>query len=277
MHGLGNCYVYINSFDHHFHENDLSNLSIKVSNVNTGIGSDGLILISPSKTADIKMRIFNKDGSEAQNCGNGLRCVAKYAYEQGIVKKKSMSIETLSGVVHAEIVQHGQHESLVKVNMGKPRLSKKEIPMKGSSDAHTIAEEFIVDGKKLALTAVSMGNPHAVFFVKPDQIDLHHTLGPKIEKHPHFSEGTNVEFVNMKSSTSFQCNVWERGSGITQACGTGACAVAVAAILNGHAKQNHPITVHLAGGDLSIIWNNDGNVRMTGPATTIAFGMLPKG
>jgi diaminopimelate epimerase len=277
MHGLGNCYVYVNSFDHNFPEETLSTLACNVANVHTGIGSDGLILIAPSRKADIKMRIFNKDGSEAQNCGNGLRCVAKYAYEHGFVKSKTMTIETLSGNVQAEIVRHGQFESQVRVNMGKPRLLKKEVPMKGSPEAQTVAEAYVVDGINLSLTAVSMGNPHAVFFVTPDQLSFHRTLGPIIEKDSTFPEGVNVEFVSVDSPQSLHCRVWERGSGVTQACGTGACAVAVASILNGYSQKDKPLTIHLAGGDLSISWNSDGNVFMTGPATAIAFGMLPQG
>ena len=277
MHGLGNCYVYVNSYDHSFDEHSLPALSRKVSNVNTGIGSDGLILISPSQVADVKMRIFNKDGSEAQNCGNGLRCVAKYAFEHGFVKNKAMTIETLSGIVHAQIEQNTHLESYVTVNMGKPRLTKKEIPMRGSPDAHTIAEQFHVDGQELSLTTVSMGNPHAVFFVPPDQLDFYLTFGPQIEKSHHFPEGVNVEFVSMESPESIHCRVWERGSGVTQACGTGACAVGVAAVLNGYSKKGTKLTIHLAGGDLGVCWNEDGDVLMTGPATVIAFGLLPKG
>lgn len=272
MHGLGNSYIYI--YDVHLNDHDLVLLAQKVSNSNTGIGSDGLIWIGPSTKADVKMRIFNKDGSEAQNCGNGVRCVAKYVYDRKIVKHPSITIETRGGVVKAEIVENSAIESLVSVNMGKPRLTKQEIPMRGVPNSQTVGMPFAINGETLFLTAVSMGNPHAVFFVPHDRLELHRTLGPKIEKHPDFPEGINVEFVSIASPHSMHCRVWERGSGVTAACGTGACAVGVASVLNGHAKQGQPLTVHLAGGDLHICWEASGEIMMTGPATTIASGTL---
>lgn len=272
MHGLGNNYIYVNAFEHVLKDHELPSLARDLANIHTGIGSDGLILIGPSSIADLKMRIFNKDGSEAKNCGNGLRCVAKYAYEHGLVRKKSMTIEMLGGIVKSEITQHGDIESQVTINMGKPRLTKIEVPMIGKANSHTIAEDFLVNGKTLSLTAVSMGNPHAVFFVPFDQLDLHQTLGPQIENSPAFPEGVNVEFVNVASPEALHCRVWERGSGITQACGTGACAVAVAAVLNGYSEKGKTLTIHLAGGDLAICWTLEGDVMMTGPATTIASG-----
>lgn len=274
MHGLGNCYVYINAFAHKLQESQLSDLAKKLSCVNTGIGSDGMILIGPSKKADVKMRIFNKDGSEAKNCGNGLRCVAKYAYENKLVFTKTMTIETLGGVVEATITSQKGIDTYVTVNMGKPRLSRKEVPMLGADVEKIVAEPFVIDGKHLAVTAVSMGNPHAVFFVSDIKKSLHIELGKKIEKDPRFPEGVNVEFVSVSSPTSIQCRVWERGSGVTAACGTGACAVAVAAVLNGHSQKGKNITIHLEGGDLNIQWTEKGDILMDGPATYIAQGVF---
>lgn len=275
MHGLGNCYIYLNAFKQRLQESELPALARYLSDVNFGIGSDGIILVGPSDIADVKMRIFNKDGSEAKNCGNGLRCVAKYAYEHELVDSREMTIETLSGVVCAEIVSSEQHTSHVRINMGKPRLTKKDLPMHGDPHSQTIAEAYSIQGRHLALTAVSMGNPHAVFFVSEEELHLHNTLGPHIEKDPRFPEGVNVEFVSIASPQNLHCRVWERGSGVTQACGTGACAVAVAAILNGHAMQGKALTIHLAGGDLQIEWTSTGDLLMTGPATSVAFGCIP--
>lgn len=272
MHGLGNNYIYIDCWKTPLAEEELPSLAIEASNVNTGIGSDGLILISPSHIADVKMRIFNKDGSEGNNCGNGLRCVAKYAFEKGYAHSKQMSIETKSGIINATILSYNSHTAQVLVDMGNPLLARHEIPMTGNNTPKIIAEPFIIDGKILHLTAVSMGNPHAVFFVPTIDQSPHLILGPKIEKDPRFPEGVNVEFIAVRNPTTIDFRVWERGSGATQACGTGACAAVVAAILNRHCNRDEMITVHLPGGDLQIEWTSRGNVLMSGPATTIATG-----
>lgn len=272
MHGLGNNYIYIDGWAHPLDEEKLSKLAISVSNVHTGIGSDGLIYMAPSAIAAVKMRIFNKDGSEARNCGNGLRCVAKYVYEQKRVQTNSLKIETLSGVVEAVVVEHQGMEAMVSVNMGQPILSRHLIPMQGLQKDNVVDEPFDIEGQRLFLTAVSMGNPHAVFFVPALTDDLHVRLGPKIEKDRRFPEGVNVEFVAMESPTSLRCRVWERGSGVTQACGTGACAVAVASILKGLSPRGKEIVVHLEGGDLTINWSLHGDLYMIGSATTIASG-----
>jgi len=272
MHGLGNCYGYINCFETKLEEAELPRLAEKFANVSTGIGSDGIILLCPSKKADIKMRIFNKDGSEAKNCGNGLRCVAKYAFDHSLVSSKKMSIETLGGIVHANIFDNTPQLSLVQVNMGHPQLERSKIPMNGVAAQQVVNESFNIDKLSLKLTAVSMGNPHAVFFTDTSKHSLHKEIGPKIEKDFRFFEGVNVEFVHVISPTSLHCSVWERGSGVTQACGTGACASAVAAILNGHSKKGEDITVHLEGGDLKIQWAHNNDVLMTGPAEYIASG-----
>ncbi|MCM3731281.1 diaminopimelate epimerase [Fictibacillus nanhaiensis] len=274
MHGLGNNYIYVNMFEENIAEADMPKLAVNVSNPYTGIGSDGMILICPSDKAPVKMRIFNNDGSEAKNCGNGLRCVAKYAFENGIVNEKEFDIETLGGLVTAKLTTDQENKvRLVTVNMGNPMLTPDQVPVKGFSNKETIVNEPVTfKDTELNMTAVSMGNPHAVFFVENIEEAPLYTLGPIIEKDPMFPDWVNAEFVEMVSESEMHFRVWERGSGITQACGTGACAAAVAAILNGKSERNTDITVHLAGGDLIINWQNNGNVLMTGPAELICTG-----
>lgn len=274
MHGLGNSYIYVNQFEENLPEELLSPLAVKVSSVYTGIGSDGMILICPSDQAPVKMRIFNSDGSEGKNCGNGLRCVAKYAYEHKLVKEKSFFIETLSGLVKAEVeVEDGKVVSAT-VDMGEPRLLKSDIPMFGDQHSQTINEQMNFGGHELKGTAVSMGNPHIIFYLDDIKEAPLTTLGPLIEKDERFPEGVNVEFVEVENAKELHFRVWERGSGITQACGTGACAAAVSSILNGFSERETDITVHLAGGDLIINWKNDGRVMMTGPAEMVCEGVF---
>lgn len=273
MHGLGNSYIYVNQFEEQLPEERLAEIAVKVSSVYTGIGSDGMILICPSEKAPVKMRIFNNDGSEGKNCGNGLRCVAKYAYEHKLTEETSFFIETLSGLVKADITVDNGIVSEVAVDMGEPRLTKKELPMLGNEDERTINETFVFGETELSGTAVSMGNPHIVFPVADISQAPLTTLGPVIEKDPRFPEGINVEFVETVSADELHFRVWERGSGITQACGTGACAAAVASVLNGVSERNRDITVHLAGGDLVINWQDNGHVLMTGPAETVCAGV----
>ncbi|MQR95109.1 diaminopimelate epimerase [Fictibacillus phosphorivorans] len=274
MHGLGNNYIYINMFEETIDEADLPMLAAEISNPYTGIGSDGMILICPSKLAPVKMRIFNNDGSEAKNCGNGLRCVAKFAYENDLVKETEFQIETLGGLVTAKVTtDNNKKVSLVTVNMGKPILQPQQIPVTGFDHLQQVVNEDVsFDGTPLRLTAVSMGNPHAVFFVDNIEKAPLHSLGPIIEKDPMFPDWVNAEFVEVVSNSEMHFRVWERGSGITQACGTGACAAAVAAVLNKKAERNTDITVHLAGGDLIINWKENGDVWMTGPAEIICTG-----
>jgi diaminopimelate epimerase len=274
MHGLGNNYIYVNMFEETIAEADLADLAVAVSNPYTGIGSDGMILICPSEKAPVKMRIFNNDGSEAKNCGNGLRCVAKYAYEQGIVEEEEFLIETLGGFVTAKLViEENDQVSQVTVNMGNPILIPDLVPVKGFSNKDSVINEPVsFKGSELKMTAVSMGNPHAIFFVDNIEEAPLHSLGPIIEKDPMFPDWVNAEFVEVISEQEMHFRVWERGSGITQACGTGACAAAVAAILNKKAEKNTDITVHLAGGDLIINWQDNGDVLMTGPAEVICTG-----
>ncbi|MBN7743725.1 diaminopimelate epimerase [Bacillus velezensis] len=273
MHGLGNSYIYVNQFEEQLPEERLSEIAVKVSSIHTGIGSDGMILICPSEKAPVKMRIFNNDGSEGKNCGNGLRCVAKYAYEHKLTEETSFFIETLSGLVKADITEDNGIVREVAVDMGEPRLTKKELPMLGNEDERTIDETFVFGETELSGTAVSMGNPHIVFPVADINQAPLTTLGPVIEKDPRFPEGVNVEFMETVSADELHFRVWERGSGITQACGTGACAAAVASVLNGVSERNRDITVHLAGGDLVINWQDNGHVLMTGPAETVCSGV----
>ncbi|WP_078555644.1 diaminopimelate epimerase [Bacillus alkalicellulosilyticus] len=275
MHGLGNSYIYVDVFTETLQEDELAPLAVRVADKNKGIGSDGLILVCPSEQAPVKMRIFNNDGSEAKNCGNGLRCVAKFAYEKGYVPTKTFKIETLAGLVEATVhVDNSGQVSEVTVDMGAPRLARKDLPMLGNQEEQVIAEVVDIKGESMELTAVSMGNPHAIFFVDNIEKAPVTTVGPYLEKHELFPEWVNVEFVEMVSDTELHFRVWERGSGITQACGTGACAAAVAAILNGKANKGVPITVHLLGGDLLITWTEEGTVLMKGAAETICVGEL---
>nr|MDH3083655.1 diaminopimelate epimerase [Bacillus subtilis]WGD88081.1 diaminopimelate epimerase [Bacillus subtilis] len=273
MHGLGNSYIYVNQFEEQLPEEKLSEIAIQVSSVYTGIGSDGMILICPSDQAPVKMRIFNNDGSEGKNCGNGLRRVAKYAYEHKLVEETSFLIETLSGLVKAEVQVENGKVNVVTVDMGEPRLTKSELPMLDGGEEHTINETMAFGEVELTGTAVSMGNPHIVFPIADIEQAPLTTLGPVIEKDPRFPEGINVEFVETVNEQELHFRVWERGSGITQACGTGACAAAVASVLNGVSKRNQDITVHLAGGDLVINWKDNDHVMMTGPAETVCEGV----
>ncbi|ANB62051.1 diaminopimelate epimerase [Anoxybacteroides amylolyticum] len=273
MHGLGNSYIYVNMFEETIPEALFSELAMKVSNVNTGIGADGMILICPSDVAPVKMRIFNNDGSEGKNCGNGLRCVAKYVYEHGLVTERSFLIETLSGLVQAEVFVENGIVTSVTVDMGIPRLKRSEVPMMGEEAEQVVAEEVEFAGETYEITAVSMGNPHIIFYVDDITYAPVTSLGPIVEKDARFPEGVNVEFVEVINDQELHFRVWERGSGVTQACGTGACAAVVASVLNGKTARNKETIVHLAGGDLVIIWTDEGNVLMTGPAETICTGV----
>ncbi|QDP40972.1 diaminopimelate epimerase [Radiobacillus deserti] len=272
MHGLGNSYIYVDLFQVSLEEEQLPAIAMYISNVHTGIGSDGLILIGPSDKADVSMRIFNKDGSEGKNCGNGLRCVAKYAYEHKLVTSTAFTIETLSGIVTAHVHLSGSHVEEVTVDMGVPRLQRKDIPMLGVDNNQVIAEPFLVEGNELEVTAVSMGNPHAIFYVEDINQAPLHELGPIITNDERFPEGVNVEFVQVASDSEVHFRVWERGSGITQACGTGACAAGVSSVLNGFVDKGKEVCVHLSGGDLFITWGEDDHVWMRGKAETVASG-----
>lgn len=274
MHGIGNNYIYLDLFTHDYDELIFTQLAIDISNVNTGIGSDGLILIHPSNVAEVGMRIFNKDGSEGQNCGNGLRCVAKYAYENQLVSNKVFRIETKAAIVTAEVYGDRDCIDKVTVDMGPPLLKRSQIPMQGPEEDTVIAEKFQIDDQLLEVTAVFLGNPNAVFFVDTIEEAPLHELGSVITVDSRFPDRANVEFVEVVSGKEINFRVWERGSGVTEACGTGACAAVVASVLNGFVQKNTDIIVHLSGGALTIKWANDGHVWMTGPAETTARGVF---
>ncbi len=272
MHGIGNCYIYVNCFQETIEEPE--KLSVFLSDVRFGVGSDGLILILPSKVADFRMRIFNADGSEAMMCGNGIRCVGKYVYDMGMTNQTDISVETNSGIKYLTLYPgtDGKIES-VKVNMGKAILTPKEIPVNVDTDTF-IAQPVAVDGTTYEMTCVSMGNPHAVVFLPEiDDLDLE-KIGPSFEHHPLFPDRVNTEFVRVIDEHTLQMRVWERGSGETFACGTGTCATVVAAVLNGYCQKEEEILVHLRGGDLRIIYHNDETVTMIGPATYVFEGKI---
>ena len=270
MHGIGNDYIYFNAIDQKI--DDPEQLSKRLSDRRFGIGGDGIILVCPSEIADAKMRIFNEDGSEAKMCGNGIRCVAKFVYDYGIVPadKTTVAIDTLSGVKTIDLtVENGKAVS-AKVDMGAAILKPADIPMDYPGKS-VVDQPLEVDGTTYRVTAVSMGNPHCVTFVEDvDSLELA-KIGPKFENHPAFPDRVNTEFVRVIDDRTLQMRVWERGSGETWACGTGACATVVAACLNGYCKKGEDITVHLRGGDL-VIRCTDETVMMTGPAATVFVG-----
>ncbi|KXK33485.1 MAG: diaminopimelate epimerase [Candidatus Brocadia sinica] len=268
MHGIGNDYVYINCFEEEV--KDPAKLAPIISDRHFGVGSDGLILILPSKVADCRMRIFNADGSEAQMCGNGIRCVAKYVYDHKITQKNPLTVETLAGTKTIQVFTENGKVSKARVNMGKPRLMRSEIPMLGK-ETQVIDEILAIDKEvSFRITCVSMGNPHCVIFVDNlNKIDIQ-KYGPEIERHRVFPERTNVHFVHVHNPKEVTMKTWERGSGITMACGTGASAVCVAGVLN--KKIERKILAHLPGGDLELEWAGDDNVYMTGPATEVFTG-----
>ena len=272
MHGIGNDYIYINCFQEKV--SDPEKLSVFLSDVRFGVGSDGLVLILPSDKADFRMRIFNADGSEAMMCGNATRCIGKYVYDMGMTTKTEISLETNSGIKYLTLYPgaDGKIES-VKVDMGKAILVPKEIPVDSPLDRF-IAQPVTVDGTEYAMTCVSMGNPHAVVFLPEiDSLDLE-KIGPSFEHHPLFPDRVNTEFVRVIDAHTLQMRVWERGSGETFACGTGTCATVVAAVLNGYCKKEEEILVHLRGGDLRIIYHEDDTVTMIGPATYVFEGKM---
>ena len=270
MHGLGNDYVYVNCF-----EEKIDNppaVARFVSDRHFGIGSDGLIMINPSKTADFEMEMYNADGSRGEMCGNGIRCVAKYVYDYGLTDKTQISVETLGGIKYLDLTVEDGKVSLVKVDMGKPELEADLIPIISERE-QVIDEPIEVDGKEYHMTGVSMGNPHAVIYVDDVKgLDLE-KIGPKFENHERFPKRINTEFVHCIDRQTVEMRVWERGSGETLACGTGACAVAVSSILNN--LTDTQVTVKLLGGDLQIEWDREKDrVFMTGPATVVFDGVI---
>jgi len=286
MHGLGNDYVYVNCFEEKIE--DPVRMAQIVSDRHRGIGADGLILISPSQTADARMRIFNADGSEAEMCGNGIRCVAKYTYEHKLAKASgafsvpgqppcpaSLNIETGNGVLTVGLITDSNDKvEKVCVNMGQPVLAPKDIPVKLSGEK-VIEEPIEILRQELLMTCVSTGNPHAIFFCDDVRSIELEKLGPAIENHSLFPNRVNVHFVQVDKPTEFTMRTWERGSSITLACGTGACACCVAAVLTGRSERI--CTAHLPGGDLDLNWCEEDNcVYMTGPAVEVFEGIWPE-
>ena len=273
MHGLGNDYIYVNCFKEHI-ENP-PKVARFVSDRHFGVGSDGLIMINPSECADFEMEMYNADGSRSEMCGNGIRCVAKYVYDYGLTDKTSISVETLGGIKYLELTVKDGKTELVRVNMGKPELSPKLIPVVSGSpeDEAVIDVPILVGGREYRMTSVSMGNPHTVVYVDDvDGLDIEE-IGPKFENHQRFPNRVNTEFVKVLDRHTAQMRVWERGSGETLACGTGACAVAVSCILNGLTEDK--VTVKLLGGDLEVEWDREADVvYMTGPATVVFDGEI---
>ena len=271
MHGLGNDYLYV------FGEvpENISELSIKLSERHFGAGSDGMIYISPSEKADFRMRIFNADGSEANMCGNGIRCVGKYVYDRGYTEKTELDIETRSGIRHLTLFPENGRVQLVKVDMGIVTAEDdKRMPEDLGKGILSSAEEVFVK-KELVCKPVSVGNPHAVFFINDAEGFPLSAFGPLVERHPLFPGGVNAEFVQILGDNRLRMRVYERGSGITQACGTGACASAFAAVQEGYCRKEEPVSVELDGGTLSIEVKEDGSVFMTGPAEFIYDGEYP--
>lgn len=275
MHGIGNDYVYVDCTKKEL--KDPAEISKIVSDRHFGIGSDGLILIGSSDRADFRMNIYNADGSQAEMCGNGIRCVAKYVYDYGLTDKTEISVETLAGIKYLRLqVENGKVAS-VEVNMGAPILEPKEIPV-AVEESPVVNVPVEVKGKIYHMTCVSMGNPHAIIFMNNvKDLDIA-AIGPYFENHTVFPKRTNTEFVEVLDRNTVNMRVWERGSDETLACGTGACATTVACILND--KTENEVTVHLLGGDLKIRWDREANqVYMTGPATVVFDGeiTLPDG
>ena len=271
MHGIGNDYIYVNCMEGM--DFDPVETSIRLSDRHFGVGSDGMILICPSDTADFKMRMFNADGSEGKMCGNGIRCFAKYVFAKGLTDKTTIRIETLAGIKIAQLTVTDGEVTAVRVNMGSPMLTPALIPVRFDGE-RMVNETVEIEGRAWNVTCVSMGNPHCVTFVEDvERLDLE-KIGPPFEHSPLFPDRVNTEFVRKIDDRTVQMRVWERGSGETWACGTGACAVAVASILNG-VVSGSSVTVKLRGGDLLIEWDRTENViYMTGPATFVFEGTV---
>lgn len=276
MHGIGNDYVYVNCFTEQVR--DPEQVSCQVSDRHFGIGSDGLVLIRPSSVADFKMEIYNADGSRAKMCGNGIRCVAKYVYDYGLTDRTDITVETDSGIKTLHLTVENQKVKLVEVDMGAPILIPEEIPVdagaiKAAGDGPIVNQPMTVNGKDYRVTCVSMGNPHCIVPVEDvDGLKIEE-IGLFFERHPAFPARVNTEFIRVIDSNTVQMRVWERGSGETLACGTGACAVAVACSLNGWTGDE--VTVRLLGGDLRIRWDKERRtVFMTGPATVVFDGEI---
>lgn len=271
MHGIGNDYIYFNCLEEEI--KDPEKLSIRLSDRHFGVGGDGIVLILPSNVADFRMRMFNADGSEGKMCGNATRCIGKYVFEKQFTDKKEITLETLAGIKELNLKVENNKVVEVTVNMGAPIINSKDVPVNFNKEL-VLNERVIIDDRDYNITCVSMGNPHCIAYMDNiDDLDLR-TIGPKFEKNPMFPEGINTEFVEVIDEKTLKMRVWERGSGETYACGTGACAAVVASILNGYCKQDAEITVKLLGGELKIKYTIDGLVYMTGPSEIVFEGRL---
>jgi len=267
-HGLGNDFVIVNGFKEKI--DNYQHMAIEVCNRHFGVGADGLVVILPSKIADFQMRIFNSDGSEAEMCGNVTRCIARYVYDNGLTDKTKITLETKAGIIKPELIFLDGMLSTIRVDMGEPRLKRSEIPMNGNGSEESINELLVVEQLDYHITCVSMGNPHCIIFVDDIADAKIEVLGPAIETNSIFPRKINVEFVQVINKQKVRMRVWERGAGITMACGTGACATLVAAVLNG--VTNRQAIVQLDGGELFIEWGLDNHVYMSGPATEVFRG-----
>jgi diaminopimelate epimerase len=263
MHGIGNDYIYVNCMDGELP--DPAGAAIAMSPRHFSVGADGLVMICRSDVADAKMRMFNADGSEGLMCGNAIRCIGKYLYDNGIVSKTDISVETLSGIKYLTLTVDGGKVSSVRVDMGNASFDPKVIPVK--TDTEAVMYPITVPSGEYRFTAVSMGNPHAVIYIddNPAELDLE-KIGPSFENHPLFPARVNTEFIQVLSPTHLKMRVWERGSGETWACGTGACATVAASVKNGISPSGEPVTVSLVGGELTIVCTEDYRIFMSGPA-----------
>lgn len=272
MHGLGNDFVFIE--DKTGQDKDYTVLARAMCNRHTGIGADGLIVIVDSRVADVRMRIINSDGSEAEMCGNGIRCFAKYVYDSGIIEKKQFTVETPAGIMEPEITVGADNKAeLITINMGRPSFNRSEIPMEGA-DGRVLNEDLCVDGENWKVTSLLMGVPHTVTYVDDvDSVDIE-KIGPLFEKHEAFPKHTNINFAQQMDDRTVKVRTWERGAGATLACGTGSCSVAVASFLNG--RTGREVDIQLPLGTLHIEYREeDGNVYMTGPAAVSFTGTWP--
>ena len=268
MHGCGNDYVYVNGFTEKVA--DKPKAVVALSDRHFGIGSDGVIFINPSQQADFEMEMYNADGTRAEMCGNGIRCVGKYVYDHGMTDKTSITVESFGKVKYLDLTVENGKVVKVKVNMGKPELTAKDVPVVSVHD-QVIDEEIIVKGKSYRMTCVSMGNPHAVVFMDDVEHLAIEEIGPYFENHERFPNRTNTEFVQVIDDSHVKMRVWERGTGETLACGTGCCATAVACVLNRLTGAH--VTVQVLGGEIEIYWDQKENlVYMTGPAVTVFEG-----
>ena len=271
MQGCGNDYVYVNGFTEKLSPEEKPEIVRSLSDRHFGIGGDGVIFINPAEEADFEMEMYNADGSRGEMCGNGIRCVGKYMYDYGLTDKEAISVETLAGIKYLQFFIENGKVAKVKVDMGSPILTPAEIPVVAEGE-RAVDEPIVVDGTEYRMTCISMGNPHAIVYVDDVKNLPIEKIGPSFEKHERFPNRVNTEFVKVLDRNTVEMRVWERGSGETLACGTGACATAVACILNGLTEEK--VTVKLLGGDLEIEWDREKNkVFMTGPAKVVFDGV----